>query len=302
MKIAVTGADGFVGRHLCALLRERGDQPLELLGPRREGHPAGASGVPVDVTDAAAVASALSDSSLDAVIHLAGFSSVGKSHEAPGAAFAVNAVGTVNVLRAVRGKRVLVIGSGEMYGAVAPGARAAEDHPLRPLSPYAASKVAAEVAALQFHRSYAADVVCVRPFNHLGVGQDPAFVVPTFAAQIAQIKRGRAEPLVRVGNLEPVRDFSHVRDVVEAYRLLVERGRSGEAYNVCSGLGQNIRALLDEMIALAGVQAQVEVDPARVRPVELPSLVGDPSKLMALGWQPHRTAKDALAEVLQAVG
>jgi len=298
VKIAVTGADGFVGRHLCALLHERGDQPLELLGPRREGHPAGASGAPVDVTDAAAVASALSDSSLDAVIHLAGFSSVGKSHEAPGAAFAVNAVGTVNVLRAVRGKRVLVIGSGEMYGAVAPGTRAAEDHPLRPLSPYAASKVAAEVAALQFHRSYAADVVCVRPFNHLGVGQDPAFAVPTFAAQIAQIKRGRAEPLVRVGNLEPVRDFSHVRDVVEAYRLLVERGRSGEAYNVCSGLGQSIRALLDEMIALAGVQAQVEVDPARVRPVELPSLVGDPSKLMALGWQPHRTAKDALAEVL----
>lgn len=298
MKIAVTGADGFVGRHLCALLHERGDQPLELLGPRREGHPAGASGAPVDVTDAAAVASALSDSSLDAVIHLAGFSSVGKSHEAPGAAFAVNAVGTVNVLRAVRGKRVLVIGSGEMYGAVAPGTRAAEDHPLRPLSPYAASKVAAEVAALQFHRSYAADVVCVRPFNHLGVGQDPAFAVPTFAAQIAQIKRGRAEPLVRVGNLEPVRDFSHVRDVVEAYRVLVERGRSGEAYNVCSGLGQSIRALLDEMIALAGVQAQVEVDPARVRPVELPSLVGDPSKLMALGWQPHRTAKDALAEVL----
>jgi len=298
VKIAVTGADGFVGRHLCALLHERGDQPLELLGPRREGHPAGASGAPVDVTDAAAVASALSDSSLDAVIHLAGFSSVGKSHEAPGAAFAVNAVGTVNVLRAVRGKRVLVIGSGEMYGAVAPGTRAAEDHPLRPLSPYAASKVAAEVAALQFHRSYAADVVCVRPFNHLGVGQDPAFAVPTFAAQIAQIKRGRAEPLVRVGNLEPVRDFSHVRDVVEAYRVLVERGRSGEAYNVCSGLGQSIRALLDEMIALAGVQAQVEVDPARVRPVELPSLVGDPSKLMALGWQPHRTAKDALAEVL----
>lgn len=302
MKIAVTGADGFVGRHLCALLRERGDQAVELVGPRRDGHPAAARGTPVDVTDAAAVSSALSDQALDAVIHLAGFSSVGKSHEAPGAAFAVNALGTVNVLKAARGRRVVVIGSGEMYGAVAPGTRAAEDHPLRPLSPYAASKVAAEVAALQFHRSYAADVVCARPFNHLGVGQDPAFVVPAFAAQIAAIRKGTGEPLVRVGNLEPVRDFSHVRDVVEAYRLLVERGRAGEAYNVCSGEGRSIRALLDEMIAIAGVKAKVEVDPARVRPVDLPSLVGDPAKLRALGWTPRLTWKDALAEVLQAAG
>jgi GDP-4-dehydro-6-deoxy-D-mannose reductase len=299
VRIAVTGADGFVGKHLCALLRERGDQAVELVGPRRDGHPAAASGTTVDVTDAAAVSAALADAALDAVIHLAGFSSVGKSHESPGAAFAVNAVGTVNVLKAARGKRVVVIGSGEMYGAVAPGTRAAEDHPLRPLSPYAAAKVAAEVAALQFHRSYAADVVCARPFNHLGVGQDPAFVVPAFAAQIAAIRKGTAEPLVRVGNLEPVRDFSHVRDVVEAYRLLVERGRAGEAYNVCSGEGRSIRALLDEMIAIAGVKAKVEVDPARVRPVDLPSLVGDPGKLRALGWTPRLTWKDALAEVLR---
>ncbi|HEY8207186.1 MAG TPA: GDP-mannose 4,6-dehydratase [Myxococcaceae bacterium] len=304
MKIAVTGADGFVGKHLCALLRERGDRPVELIGPRRDGvgGPAAAVGTMVDVTDAAAVAAALSDASVEAVIHLAGFSSVGKSHEMPGVVFQVNAVGTVNVLRAARGKRVVVIGSGEMYGAVAPGTRAAEEHPLRPLSPYAASKVAAEVAAIQFHRSYGADVVCARPFNHLGVGQDPAFVVPAFAAQISEIRRGRAEPLVRVGNLEPVRDFSHVRDVVEAYRLLVEKGRPGEVYNVCSGEGRSIRALLDEMIAIAGVTAKVEVDPARVRPVDLPSLVGNPAKLLALGWAPRHTWKDALAEVLQAAG
>jgi len=244
------------------------------------------------------VASALSDPVLDAVIHLAGFSSVGKSHESPGLAFVVNAVGTVNVLRAARSRRVLLIGSGEMYGAVEPGARAAEDRPLRPLSPYAASKVAAEVAALQFHRSYGADVVCARPFNHLGTGQDPSFVVPGFAAQLREIRSGRAEPVVRVGNLEPVRDFSHVRDVVEAYRLLLERGHAGEAYNVCSGMGRSIRAILDRMIELAGVPLRVEVDPARVRPVDLPSLVGDPSKLMALGWRPRRTADDALAEVL----
>jgi len=300
VRIAITGADGFVGRHLCALLREHGDDPVELTGPRREGHPAAAHGMPVDVTDAAAVANALSDPRLDAVIHLAGFSSVGKSHEAPGAAFAVNAVGTVNVLRAARTRRVLVIGSGEMYGAVEPGTRANEGHPLRPLSPYAASKVAAEVAALQFHRSYAADVVCARPFNHLGPGQDPSFVVPAFAAQLLEIKRGRAEPVVRVGNLEPVRDFSHVRDVVEAYRLLLEKGRAGEAYNVCSGRGQSIRDLLDRMIELTGVRAKVEVDPARIRPVDLPSLVGDPSKLIALGWRPRRTAQDALTEVLAA--
>lgn len=299
MRIAVTGADGFVGRHLCALLAERGDQVVELSGPRREGHPA-PRGISVDVTDAAAVEGALSGAKPDAIIHLAGFSSVGKSHDAPGAVFAVNAVGTVNVLRSARSARVLVIGSGEMYGPVHPGHRAAEDHPLRPLSPYAASKVAAEVAALQFHRSYGADVVCARPFNHLGLGQDPAFVVPAFAAQLTEIRRGRAEPVVRVGNLEPIRDFSHVRDVVEAYLLLLDRGRPGEVYNVCSGFGQSIRDLLDRMIDLAGVSARVEVDPARVRPVDLPSLVGDPSKLLTLGWQPRRTAQDALSEVLRA--
>jgi GDP-4-dehydro-6-deoxy-D-mannose reductase len=299
MRVLVTGADGFVGRHLCAALRERGDEVHAFGGPTAAG------GLPpLEITDPAAVARAVEAARPEAVVHLAGFSSVGKSHQAPALTFTVNGAGALNVLAAVRdgarAARVLLIGSGEMYGAVEPGARAAEDHPLRPLSPYAASKVAAEVVGMQFHRSYGVDVVCARPFNHLGAGQDPSFAVPAFAQQIAAIKAGRAEPVVKVGNLEAVRDFSHVRDVVDAYRLLLERGAAGTAYNVCSGTGRTIRQVLDRMIQLAGVEARVEVEAARVRPADLPSLVGDPSRLIALGWTPQRTVDGALAEALRA--
>lgn len=303
MRVLVTGADGFVGRHLCELLRERGDEVLPFGGPRKVGAtPSGLT--PLEITDPAAVERAVEAAKPEAVVHLAGFSSVGKSHEAPAAAFTVNAIGALNVLAAARdatrSARVLLIGSGEMYGAVALGERAAEEHPLRPLSPYAASKVASEVLGLQFHRSYGVDVVCARPFNHLGAGQDTAFAVPAFAQQLAAIRAGRSESVVKVGNLEPVRDFSHVRDVVEAYQLLLDRGVPGVAYNVCSGIGRTIRQVLDRMIQLAQVDVRVEVDPERFRAVDLPSLVGDPSRLISLGWKPRRTVDDALAEALSA--
>jgi GDP-4-dehydro-6-deoxy-D-mannose reductase len=301
MRVLVTGADGFVGKHLCRHLRENGDEVIEAHGPR--GDSAHAPGLSVDVTALESVRACVAEARPDGVIHLAGFSSVAKSHQDPARAFAVNAQGSVNLLVALKESapraRVVLVGSGEMYGAVPSGTRATEDTPLRPLSPYAAAKVAAEVAGLQFTRGYKLEVVSARPFNHLGPGQDPGFVVPAFAAQLARIGADQAEPVLKVGDLGPIRDFSHVRDVVAAYRLMLLRGEAGAAYNVCSGAGRSIRDLLDEMLRLSGVNARVEVDPARLRPAEIPSLVGDPARLIALGWEPRLGATDALREVLE---
>jgi GDP-4-dehydro-6-deoxy-D-mannose reductase len=296
MRVAVTGADGFVGRHLCAHLAACGDAVLAMRGPQPSGAPT--EGV-VEVTDERAVTAALEPFAPDAVIHLAGVSSVARSHEAPLETFRVNVLGAVNVcatLRQVAPKaRVLIVGSGEVYGPTLPGSPAREDSPLVPLSPYAASKAAAEVAALQFHRAYGLAVIAARPFNHIGRGQAPSFAIPSFARQLCAM---RGSGVLSVGNLEPIRDFSHVEDVVRAYRLLLERGAAGETYNVASGEGRSIRSVVEEMIRVSAVDARLEVDPGRVRAVELPSLVGDATKLRSLGWMPKRTVRDALEDAL----
>jgi GDP-4-dehydro-6-deoxy-D-mannose reductase len=298
VRILVTGANGFVGKHLCAHLRDRGETVSEAHGPV-----AGVVAPSLEVTNPAKVRETVEEARPEIVIHLAGLSSVAKSHRDPARTFAVNTLGAVHLLAALRDAapkaRVLLIGSAEMYGPVPPGTRAAEDSPLRPLSPYAASKVAAEVAGLQFHRATKLEVVAVRPFNHIGTGQAPHFVVPSFARQLAAIREGAAAPVLRTGDLTPIRDFSHVCDVVEAYALLARRGVPGEAYNVCSGEGRTIGSLLDEMLLLSGIEARVEADPERLRPAELPSLVGDPGKLRRLGWAPSRSVGDALRDALK---
>ena len=300
MRVLVTGADGFVGRHACAALRAAGDEVVEVHGPRGEG--ISSTALHFDIADEAKVKAAVSEVKPEAVLHLAGFSSVAKSHQNPARVFAVNTMGVVHLLTALRESapkaRVLLVSSGEVYGPVAEGTRANEGHPHVPLSPYAASKSAGELAGEQFFRSYGMEVILARPFNHLGAGQDPTFVVPSFAAQIRAIALGTVDPVLRTGNLDAIRDFSHVKDVVDAYRLLLLKGEAGQAYNVGSGEGRTIRNVLEEMIALSGVQARIELDPARLRPSDIPSLVADTTKLRALGWAPKLSVADALRDVL----
>jgi GDP-4-dehydro-6-deoxy-D-mannose reductase len=261
----------------------------------------------LDVTDGEAVLRRIREAQPNGIIHLAGVSSVAWSHVNPAKTFFVNTLGAVNLLQAVReivpATRLLLIGSGEMYGRVPEERRACEEDELNPLSPYAASKCAAEEAARQYAGSYGVQVVCARPFNHLGTGQAPQFVVPSFARQIADVKRGRRAALIEVGDLTPVRDFLHVDDVIRGYRLLLERGDPGKAYNLCSGEPLSVRSLLEELLEVAGVQLEIRVDSTRLRPVEIPWLVGDASRIRALGWHPLRTVHEALAEAFnEALG
>ena len=298
MKIVITGADGFVGKHATRVFRERGHEVVELVGGSAH------EGARVfDLRDAGSARSALEGTNATHVLHLAGASSVARSHENPSEAFAVNTLGTVHVLDAVRHTipqaRVVVVSSGEVYGKLDHPAR--EDDPTNPTSPYAASKRAAEIAAEQFHESYGLSVVIARPFNHLGPGQAPHFVVPSFARQIQEIKAAGGMGEMKVGNLEAVRDFSHVLDVVDAYEILLERGESGAIYNVAVGIGRSVRSLLDELLAIAGVRITPRVDPARVRPVELPTLIGTATRLRDAGWTAHRSVHLALAQVLEEV-
>jgi GDP-4-dehydro-6-deoxy-D-mannose reductase len=300
MRVLVTGADGFVGGHLGAFLRGRGDDVVAWAGPRPSGRPPPEFDV-VDIRDGAAVHRAVAGAKPDAIVHLAAISSVVQSHAEPALTFEVNTIGALNVCIAAKAMspapRVLLVSSGEVYGPT-PAEPATEESALAPTSPYAASKVAAETTAFQFARSYGMKIVCVRPFNHLGRGQAANFAVPAFARQIVEAGRSRARRSISVGNLDPIRDFSDVDDVVAAYALLLERGVPGEAYNVSSGAGRTIRSILEELMEIAEVDLDIRVDPSKFRASELPVLVGNSSKIRALGWTPGRALRETLREVL----
>jgi GDP-4-dehydro-6-deoxy-D-mannose reductase len=280
MRALVTGASGFVGRHLVAHLRACGDTVVAVDHSGHDG------ALAVDVTDVDALTGAVHDTAPDAVYHLAARSHVGESWVDGDALTRVNVGGTqavVDACAAARVGRVLVVGSAEQYGPV-PADQGAVDEtvPMQPLSPYGVSKLAAEQVALDAWHARAVPVLCVRAFNHTGPGQSPAFFVPGFAGRIA---RAEADPAgdddIAVGNLDSVRDFTDVRDVVRAYRLLVEHGTPGEAYNVCSGDGVRIGDLGERLLTRARRPLRLRTDSDLVRPVEVPVFVGDPAKLVA---------------------
>lgn len=295
MKALVTGAGGFVGRHLVDHLRAHGD---DVVGVDVD------SGV--DVTDPDAVHAAVENGAPDAIYHLAALSHIGDSWSAPAEVLRVNAGGTLTVLRAAVDlgvERVLVVASADAYGTH--DGPITEDAPLRPLTPYGASKAAADLLALQAHLGDGLSTLRVRAFNHTGPGQPDRFVVPALARRIAEAERAGSDRLP-IGNLDAVRDFLDVRDVVAAYRLLVEKGKSGGAYNVCSGTPVAIRSVAERLCALAAADLELVVDPELVRPVEVPRLVGDPTRLVtdtrfAPGFSLDDTLEAVLAEARAAV-
>jgi GDP-4-dehydro-6-deoxy-D-mannose reductase len=294
LRAFVTGATGFVGTHLVAHLRAAGDT---VVAPGVDGDE------PLDVVEPDAVRTRIADARPDAVYHLAGLAAPGASWDDPERYAIVNAVGTLSVLEgaaAAGAQRVVVVGSAEEYGIVAAdGPPITEEAPLRPDTPYAASKVSAEFYALQAFLGRGLGVLRVRAFNHTGPGQSDRFVVSALARRVAVAERGD-DPTITVGNLDAVRDYTDVRDVVVAYRLLVERGEPGEVYNVASGRGVTVAHVAETLLGRATRPLTLTVDPALVRPVEVPRLVGDPSRLRAAtGWSPRYTLEQTMTDVLE---
>jgi GDP-4-dehydro-6-deoxy-D-mannose reductase len=290
MRALITGGKGFVGHWLAAHLKDHGDEVAVI-------------DIETDVADGAAIGRVMADVAPDAVYHLAAMTHVGESWEHPGQVLRVNVLGTAEVLAAARSiggnPRVLVVSSAEVYGVVTPAQLPlGEDTPTQPASPYAASKLAAEAVAFQAWRGYGQPVIVVRPFNHIGPGQSPNFFVPALAKRIVEARRSGARSLP-VGTLTTRRDFTDVRDVVAAYRLLVERGVPGEVYNVCSGRDVAMSEVAAQLQELAGANLTLETDPALVRPVDVPVLRGSAERLRAAtGWEPHIPLATTLADVL----
>jgi len=314
MKVLVTGADGFVGRWV---IRRLLDDGREVYGAVRPSEPQRADGLtaeeracvrwlPLEITDLQSVRQC-ADLPYDAIVHLAAVSSGAVAMRDPGTAWDINAGGTarlVHVLAEARRKDradpvVLVVSTGEVYG-LGQSVPRRETDPLAPVSPYAASKLAAEVAALEAWRRSGLRIVVARSFAHTGPGQEAGFVIPAFAQRLLFAKKIGA-PVVKVGNLEPVRDLLHVQDVVDAYVRLIRQGEAGEVYNVASGQGSRLEDVLFQMAGLLGIRAIPEADPELMRPADIPHLVGDYSKLRAAtGWSPRRSLDDTLRDVLNA--
>jgi GDP-4-dehydro-6-deoxy-D-mannose reductase len=294
VRALVTGGSGFVGTWLTRHLRAQGDAVIAV------DHE-------VDVTDAASVRDVVIGSEPDAVYHLAALTHVGKSWEDPAEVLRVNALGTLNVLEAARAGarpvRVLITSSAEVYGNVTEDDLPLTEHSrLAPVTPYGVSKLAAEFLGLQAYLAHGLEVISVRAFNHVGPGQSTDFVISSIASHIVEAQRSGGHE-VPVGNLSPRRDLTDVRDVVRAYRLVVEKGAPGEVYNVCSGRDHSIAEVAAKLLELAGAELELAVDDSRVRPVDTPVLRGDPQKMnAATGWRPEiplsKTLRDVLDELV----
>ncbi len=307
MKAFITGINGFVGSHLTEFLLGKGYEVSGLIFEKNRTEKI--SGVikktrlyEGDVKDYGLLKDVLEESHPEEVYHLAGLSHVQHSWKNELETYRVNFLGTYNLLEAIKELKLntknLIIGSSDEYGKVNPDQLPIrENYPLMPLSPYGVSKACQELLALRYARSEGIHVVAVRSFNHTGPRQEPYFVCSDFAKQIAEAEKGLREPVIYIGDLRTERDFTDVRDVVEAYHLLLERGKSGEVYNVCSGKAFSINWVLERLLTLTGKVVTVKEDPKRLRPIDITIRIGDNRKIKeATGWQPvipmERTLED----------
>lgn len=310
MKVLITGITGFVGSHLAEYCLQKGD--VEVFGimrwrSRTENIDEAKDKLNLlecDLRDASSTRKAIATVQPDYIFHLAAQSFVPTSWHAPAETLMTNILGEVNLFEAIRelklNPRIQIAGSSEEYGLVHPEEIPVnETNPLRPLSPYAVSKVAQDLLGYQYYKSYGMDIVRTRAFNHEGPRRGEVFVTSNFAKQIAEIEKGLKKPVIEVGNLEAKRDFSDVRDVVRAYWLALEKGEPGEVYNIASGKTYTIQELLDFLLGLSTLNVEIRQDPSRMRPSDVELLLGDASKFkVATGWKPEIPFEKTLEDLL----
>ncbi len=310
MKVLITGITGFVGSHLAEYLLKFKD--IEVFGiirwrSRTENIEHIMDKIKLytcDIRDSTSVSEVISEVKPDKIFHLAAQSFVPQSWQAPYETLTTNIIGQLNIFEAVRRAKINPIihiaGSSEEYGLVGEDELPIkEDTPLRPLSPYAVSKVAQDLLGFQYFKSYGLRVIRTRAFNHTGPRRAEVFVCSNFAKQIVEIEMGIKEPIIYVGNLESARDFTDVRDIVEAYWLATEKCEPGEVYNICSGKPRKVKDILHMLMEIAGIKAEIKVDPQRLRPSDVPILYGNPEKFIKkTGWKPRYKFEQTLKDLL----
>jgi GDP-4-dehydro-6-deoxy-D-mannose reductase len=309
MHILITGINGFVGGHLAELLVQQGEHAI--WGVSRSGVLGLAhlrNNVQMqqaDLCDAAAVRRVVAHVQPSVIYHLAGQTFVPESFRDPAATLSTNILAQLHVFQAVLEQslhcRVLVVSSNEVYGMVRPeDVPIDETAPLQPASPYGVSKASQDLLALQYHLSHSLDVVRVRPFNHIGPRQDERFVAASFAQQVAQIEQGHMPPTIHVGDLSPQRDFTDVRDMVRAYVLAVEHAAAGEVYNLGTGQPVAVQRVLDILLQASPIAIDVQPDPARMRPVNVPLVACNAQRFQArTGWRPEIPLEQTIHDILE---
>ncbi|HXH21899.1 MAG TPA: GDP-mannose 4,6-dehydratase [Dehalococcoidia bacterium] len=306
----ITGITGFVGSHMAELLLDEG---LEVHGIcRHRSSTEHIDGIKSrlhlhegDLMDAYSMSRTVAEVQPDYVFHLAAQSFVPASWASPTATMEANLTGSVHLFEAIRQSGcdpvIQIAGSSEEYGLVDRNSLPiTEETPLRPLSPYAVSKVAMDFLGYQYYQSYGLRIIRTRAFNHEGPRRGESFVTSNFAKQVAEIEAGSRAPVIHVGNLEAERDYTDVRDVVRAYWVAVNAATPGEVYNICSGKAYRIRSVLDMLLEMSHVRVEVRVDPSRLRPSDVPVLLGDCSRFRAeTGWKPRIPFEKTMADLLQ---
>ena len=296
-KALITGSSGFVGPYLRHELEQNGYSVtgLDLRG--------GENTIQADLMDAGQVRRVIREEAPDAVFHLAGQANVARSWAIPQKTVELNVIAALNLMEALRAERpdcrTVIVGSSDQYGNLGEAGRMVDERtPVRPQTPYAVSKMAQEEMAGVYVKAYDLNISMTRSFNHAGAGQERGFLISDFASGIVAVERGE-QPCLKVGNLTAKRDFTHVKDVARAYRMIVESGHAGEIYNVGSGITYSAQEILDRLCKLARCPVPVEQDPKRMRPSDTPVICCDHSKLTRhTGWQPSITINEILNEAI----
>ena len=298
MRVLITGSQGFVGQYLRQELEENGYEVIGLDVQPGEG------AIQADLLNPEQINAAVKQAQPDAVFHLAGQADVARSWKIPQKTMEINVIAAVNLMEAVRAfdssVQMVMVGSSDQYGNLGEaGKLVSENLETKPQTPYAVSKKAQEEMAQVYVRAYGMNICMTRSFNHGGAGQRLGFLIPDFASGIVKVERGEVKSL-KVGNLTSRRDFTHVRDVVRAYRMIAEKGKPGEVYNVGSGVTWSAQEILDKLCAMAVCPIPVEQDPARMRPSDTPVICCDHTKLTTdTGWQPQIPLEDILSDTLR---